>query len=232
MVTQNEPDQPVGDIGGWGLPDSEVCSAAITLAQQVSPEFLFNHCVRSYLFGRELAAGRGVRGGDDYDEEVVFLSAVLHDLGITTFGEGDQRFEVDGADAAASFLREAGLSEDRVTTVWQSIALHTSVGLGHRFGTEHAICHGGIDLDVVGAQKELLPAGFADRVHAAWPRLNLGYAIAEAIGRDTQMNPAKAPPFSLPAHIHGLINNAPSVTFADVVGTSGWGDQFPERSGR
>lgn len=109
-------------------------------------------------------------------------------------------------------------------SVWETIALHTSVCLGHRFGTEHAVCHGGIDLDVVGTQKDLLPAGFADRVHAEWPRRNLGYAIAEAIGRGTQGNPTKAPPFSFPAHVHEVVNGAPQVTFADLVVGAGWGD--------
>ncbi|WP_318263160.1 HD domain-containing protein [Mycolicibacterium goodii] len=153
----------------WGLPDSHMCSAAFDLAESSSPDFLHNHCVRSYLFGRELAAIHGLRAGVDYDEEVVFLVAVLHDLGLTAYGSGDQRFEVDGADAAGRFLRELGLAEPRVRIVWETIALHTSVGLGHRFGTEHAVCHGGIDLDVVGTQKDLLPSGFADRVHAEWP---------------------------------------------------------------
>lgn len=201
----------------WGLPDSDICSAAYALAESSSPAFLHNHCVRSYLFGRELAAIHGLRSGVDYDEEVVFLAAILHDLGLTAYGRGDQRFEVEGADAAGRFLRELELAEARVRTVWQTIALHTSVGLGHRFGSEHAVCHGGIDLDVVGTQKDLLPAGFADRVHAEWPRHNLGYAIAEAIGRDTQGNPTKAPPFSFPAHVHELVNGAPPVKFSDVV---------------
>ena len=195
---------------------------------EVSPAFLHNHCVRSYLFARELAAADGLRGGVDYDEEVVFIASVLHDLGLTAFGNGDQRFEVEGADAAARFLREQGLAEDRVTTVWQSIALHTSIGLGHRFGTDHAICHSGIDLDVAGVQKDRLPSGFADRVHAAWPRHNLGFAITETIGRGTQANPMKAPPFSFPAHVHQLVNDAPGLSFAEVVTTAGWGDDFPQ----
>jgi hypothetical protein len=225
MVNQNR-HEAAGAVQAaeWNLPDSVICSAAFTLAEDVSPAFLHNHCIRSYLFGRELASAQGLRGGIDYDEETVFLAAILHDLGITPYGQGDQRFEVEGADAAARFLREQGFPDDRVTVVWQSISLHTSVGLGHRFGTEHAVCHSGIDLDVVGAQKELLPVGFADRVHAAWPRHNLGYAIAEAIGRDTQGNPKKAPPFSFPAHVHEVVNNAPAIKFTDVVAGSGWGD--------
>ena len=214
------------DTVQWGLPDSAVCAAAVELAEGVSPVFLHNHCVRSFLFARELAATEGFRSGVDYDEEAVFLACVLHDLGLTRLGSGDQRFELEGADAAAAFLREHGLSDKRVTTVWQSIALHTSIGLGHRFGIDHAVCHSGIEMDVAGSQKDRLTMGFADRVHAAWPRHNLGFAIAEAIGRDTQTTPMKAPPFSFPAHIHHLVNGSPPFSFADVVTNAGWGDQF------
>ena len=216
-----------GDAAQWALPDSTVCAAAVELARDVSPDFLHNHCVRSYLFARELAAADGLRGGVDYDEEVVFLSSVLHDLGLTEYGAGDQRFEVDGADAAAGFLRAQGLADNRVATVWQSIALHTSIGLGHRFGTEQAVCHRGIDVDVAGAQQDRLPEGFAARVHTAWPRHNLGFAITEAIARDARANPMKAPPLSFPAHVHELVNDAPRLTFAEVVTNAGWGDEFP-----
>lgn len=231
MVTRNSAEAAASSqVTQWNLPDSAICTAAFTLAEDVSPEFLHNHCVRSYLFGRELAAAQGLRGGIDYDEETVFLASILHDLGITAYGRGGQRFEVDGADAAARFLRHRGFDESRTRVVWQSIALHTSVGLGHRFGTEHAVCHGGIDMDVVGTQRELLSPGFADRVHGAWPRHNLGFAIAEAIGRDTQANPLKAPPFSFPAHVHEVVNDAPSIGFAALVASSGWGDSLPTES--
>ena len=206
----------------WGFPDSEICSGALQLALDVTPRFVANHCVRSYLFGRELAAAKGLRSGVHYDDEDLFLVCVLHDLGISDYANGDQRFEVDGADAAARYLRKRGMPEDRITAVWQSIALHTSVGLAERFGPLQSISFLSISLDINGFEKDLLPPGFADRVHSAWPRHNLGYAIAEAIARGTQANPMKAPPFSFPAHIHQLINGARPVTFLDV---AGWGDQ-------
>ena len=38
-----------------------------------------------------------------------------------------------------------------------------------------------IAADIVGADRHLLPTGFADQVHASWPRHNLGYALAEVI---------------------------------------------------
>jgi len=215
----------------WDLPDTALCSAALKLSDEVSPAFLHNHCVRSYLFGRELAAARGLRGGVDYDEELVFLACILHDLGVTSYGMGDQRFEVEGADAAARFLREHAVSDDRVSTVWQCIALHTSVGLAHRFGPTQSISHFGIALDIDGREKGLLPGGFADRVHAAWPRHDLGFAIADAIAGGVRINPDKAPPFSFPAHLHQLVNDAPPLRFTDVVSNSGWGDKPLTTSG-
>ena len=213
------------DSARWDFPDSDICSAALQLATDVSPAFVTNHCIRSYLFARELAATNGLRAGVDYDDELVFLSCLLHDLGVTDFGDGDQRFEVDGADAAASFLREHEVGEEAVQTVWQSIALHTSVGLAHRFGPVQSVSHLGITLDISGFDKHRLSAGFAERVHAAWPRHDLGYAIASAIAAAIRANPMKAPPFSFPAHLDQLINGGSSPTFLDLVSNSGWGDQ-------
>ncbi|WP_006242762.1 HD domain-containing protein [Mycolicibacterium tusciae] len=220
-----------GDPAEWNLPDSEICSAALRLAIDVSPAFLTNHCVRSYIFGRELAAAKGLRSGVDYDDELVFLVCLLHDLGVTDYGLGDQRFEIDGADAAARFLRERAVPDDRVTTVWQAIALHTSVGLAERFGPVQSLSYLGISLDINGIDKDLLSPGFAERVHAAWPRQNLGYAITAAIADGTRSNPMKAPPFSFPAHIHSLINGGPPLRFLDLVAASGWGDQPLESPG-
>ena len=208
------------------LPNSDIAGAAQQFVFDVSPAFVAHHCLRSYLFARELATAKGLQGDVDYDDEMVFLSCILHDLGATEHGNGDQRFEVDGADAAARFLREHGVDERRVTTVWQAIALHTSVGLAHRFGAEQAIAQMGISADIVGVGKHLLPAGFADRVHALWPRHDLGYALAEIIARQVEDNPEKGPPLTFPGHLHQLIyRTTPTLTWFDLVRAAGWNDQ-------
>jgi hypothetical protein len=211
---------------GLDLPASDIACAAKQFVFDVSPALVANHSVRSYLFARELAAANGLQRDVDYDDELVFLSCVLHDLGVTEYANGDQRFEVDGADAAARFLRDRGVREDRVITVWQAIALHTSVGLAHRFGSVHAVAHLGIGTDIVGTDKEILPPGFADRVHASWPRHDLGYALAELIARQVDANPAKGNPLTFPGHLHQLVYpTTPAVTWFDVVRTAGWNDR-------
>ncbi|MGE0216501.1 HD domain-containing protein [Mycolicibacterium sp.] len=209
----------------WELPDSEVASAASQLVTESSPAVLTNHCVRSYLFGREFAASQGLVSGVDYDDETHFLACVLHDLGLTAYGAGDQRFEIEGADAAARFLREHHVADNTVTTVWQAIALHSSLGLAHRFGTVHAITIAGISFDVDGMSRADYAPGFIARVIEDWPRHDLGYALADAIARDARGNPMTAPPFTLPGHLNELINGVPPLAFTDVVANSGWGDE-------
>jgi HD domain len=208
------------------LPESDIARAARQFVFDVSPAFVANHCLRSYLFARELAAAKGLVPDADYDDELVFLSCILHDLGATDYADGDQRFEVDGADAAARFLHDRGVHEARVSTVWQAIALHTSIGLAHKFGAEQAITQMGIAADIVGADRHMLPPGFADRVHASWPRHDLGYALAEVIARQVEDNPVKGPPLTFPGHLHQLMYPATSaVTWFDIVRSAGWNDQ-------
>jgi hypothetical protein len=156
-----------------------------------------------------------------------FSAASCTTSGATDYANGDQRFEVDGADAAARFLREHGVSEDRITTVWQGIALHTSHGIAHKFGVEQAVTQMGISLDIAGADRPLLPTDFADRVHESWPRHDVGYALVEVIAHQVQANPVKAPPLTFPAHVHELIYGInPPATFFDRIRSAGWNDRI------
>jgi hypothetical protein len=215
------PDETVA--AQFGLPDSPVAVAARQLVRHVSPEFVYNHAVRSYLFARESSVPDTPHTGDD---ELLFLTCILHDLGATEFANTDQRFEVDGADAAARFLQQHDVSDARVETAWAAIALHTSVGLAHRFGPIAAIAQMGIGTDIVGTYIQQLPKRFADRVHDAWPRHDLGYALASVVAEQVQRNPAKAPSMSFPAHLHQLMYPSQSAgTWFDLVEAAGWNDR-------
>lgn len=209
------------------LPDSDIAGAARRFVFDVSPTFVAHHSVRSYVFARELATAKGLRPDVDFDDELVFLSCLLHDLGATEYANGDQRFEIDGADAAARFLREHELAEARVSTVWQAIALHTSIGLAHKFGPVQAVAQMGISADIVGADRHLLPTEFVERVHVLWPRHDVGYALIEVIAAQVEANPKKGPPLTFPGHVHQLLypTSTPPLTWFDLVGAAGWNDR-------
>jgi len=70
-----------------------------------------NHSVRSYVFAQSIADRMGLQPGRDYDPELQFLATVLHDIGLGQEANGPQRFEVDGADRAADFMRSHGYAD-------------------------------------------------------------------------------------------------------------------------
>src|SRR5262245_6481858 len=130
-------------------PDSALCRRATELVAELSPPFLFNHCVRTFLFGDAL----GKRDSLKYDRELLYLSALLHDLGLTdSIARGGQRFEVEGADRARAFVAEHGPPDDKADIVWDAIALNTSFGIALRKGSEVALTHLGASADFLGTR--------------------------------------------------------------------------------
>jgi hypothetical protein len=178
------------------LPSSSLAVAARTLVNDCEPPAIARHSVRSYLFARLLAGQRRLDAHRDYDDELLFASCVLHDLGLSDRGDGDQRFEVDGADAAASFLTAGGLPAARVDQVWEAIALHTSPGIADRRGALCWLTRSGIGMDF-GRGVEDVSESDAAAIHAAYPRGSMATALVDAITRQALAKPTKAPPYSL-----------------------------------
>lgn len=109
-------------------PDTPVCLAALDLARHHSPPFLLNHLMRTYAFGRAADAMQGAQ----VDEEMLFLGSMLHDLGLVKAFIREDRFEVDGVDAAAEFLSKQGYSDKKIAVIWDAIALHTTLSIPQR----------------------------------------------------------------------------------------------------
>ena len=200
------------------LPDTGLTRDTYEYVAGGTPLFVFHHSVRSYVFARAHARNQGLRAGTDYDDEQLFASCLLHDIGLSDEGNGDQRFEVDGADTAVAFLRGRGVEERRIAITWDAIAL--------RRGTEVALTQAGIGTDILGLRRESLPAGLADRVHTLLPRQDLAYALSDAIVAQARAKPHKAPPMTFPGGLmrHHLPYGA-HPTWYDLLGVTGWGDQ-------
>jgi len=219
-------DAPLPVFERLGLPDTGLARDAYAYAAKATPAFVFDHSVRSYVFARAHARHQDLRAGTDYDDELLFISCVLHDIGLSEEGNGDQRFEVDGADTAAAFLRERGVEERRVAIAWDAIALHTSDGIAARKGTEVALAQSGIGTDILGVRRESLPAGLADELHALLPRRDLAYALSDAIVTQARPKPQKASPLTFPGMLlrHHLPYGAHPGWY-DLLAAAGWGDK-------
>jgi HD domain len=186
---QSTPDRKTlpPEIVGVRVPDSALALTVTALVREASPEPLFNHVVRSYVFGTKIGEARKLK----FDPELLFLAAMMHDLGLTEKYMADARFEVDGADAAAKILRDHQYPEAKIDVAWQAIALHSTMEIPDRMLPEIALVHLGVFMDG-GLNAKQFPRGFFDEVFAALPRLNNRANLIKDIGAVLRKKPHTA----------------------------------------
>lgn len=150
------------------VPDTPVVREAIRAARSSSEAWLFNHVMRSWLFATHIASGRDVA----YDLEVLLIGAVLHDLGLTPRYAADNRFEVNGANAARRLVDDFApdMEPGRRQLVWDCIALHSTGSIARHKEAEVALVNAGVAMDYAGAGLELLPSESIIAILKAFPR--------------------------------------------------------------
>src|SRR5262249_27201009 len=147
-------------IAGVSVPDTPLVTAAVEYAQRVSEPYLFHHAMRSWLFAEAIGRMNGI----DYDHEVVAIGTLLHDIGLTASVSGSNRFEVNGADAAVSFIKNQGFSDRRAQLVWDLVALNSTPSLALHKEREVVVGTMGIGVDFGGFGIEKLPASDLDGI--------------------------------------------------------------------
>src|SRR5262245_16283743 len=156
---------PRRELAGLQVPDTPLVAGAIAYAQARSEPYLFNHVMRSWLFATYLAQHKG----EPYDEEVLAVSALLHDIGLTEALAGPFRFEVEGANAAREYVRGHGVDERRAQLIWDSIALNSTPSICLHKEAEAALCVLGVGLDWGGWGYERVPPEVIARIVEAYP---------------------------------------------------------------
>src|SRR5258705_10777043 len=147
------------------LPDSRAVRDAYLQAEAESPPWLFNHVVRSWLYGAKLTQHRALTP----DAELVAVAVLLHDLGLARGGAPDRRFEVVGADIGRAFALAHHMGERRAECVWDSIALHTTGSIAQHKSINVACCQSGIACDYGGLGYQELSDGEKSVILAAYP---------------------------------------------------------------
>ena len=166
-------------IAGVSVPDNPLITTVIEYAQRLSEPYLFNHAMRSWLFAEAIGRIRGI----NYDREVVAVGTILHDIGLTASVSGPNRFEVNGADAARSFIQGKGLSDRRAQLIWDLVALNSTPSLALHKEAEIAVGTMGIGLDYGGFFADVVPADEVERIVSAFPRLKMKQQFTETCCR-------------------------------------------------
>jgi len=175
------------EVAGVRLPRSTLAQHAAAFARAHCPDYLFNHCMRTYLFGALLL----LRQQRAYRAEDAFVAAAFHDLGLLpAFETPRSPFEIDGADAAERWVREQGGSTAAADRVWFAVELHgTYRALPVHQGPEALLVYLGAGADVDGpAAGELEPQQIA-AVLTAFPRLDFKRRFTELLVRHCERKP-------------------------------------------
>jgi hypothetical protein len=146
-VTSSARNATLSSVAGVVVPDSKLAREVTELVRDTEPPLLFHHSSRVYYWGALTGKRRGLR----FDPELLYAGAMFHDMGLTPkHASADERFEVDGANAARDFLRIYGIAEQDIETVWTAIALHTTPGIPPHLHPVIALVTAGVEMDVLG----------------------------------------------------------------------------------
>jgi HD superfamily phosphodiesterase len=149
------------------VPDTQLVRDITALVRDTESPLLFHHSSRVYYFG----ALAGVRRGLKFDLELLYAGAMFHDMGLTPrYSSPNERFEVDGANAARDFLKSRGIAPSDLDVVWTAIALHTTPGIPEHMHPVVALVTAGVEMDVLGLTYAEYPDDEREAVVATHPR--------------------------------------------------------------
>ena len=164
-------------IAGIRIPDSTLANEATELIRETTTPLIFHHSRRVFLFGSLQSQRLGIAP----DAELLYIAALFHDTGLVPPVRGtNQRFELDGADAARAFLAARGFSAAETDTVWTAIALHTTPEVPYRMSPVIAATTAGVETDVLGLRLTDLDRADIDAVTAVHPRPDFKREILQA----------------------------------------------------
>jgi hypothetical protein len=206
-------------IAGVHIPNSRIANDAAELIRETTTPLIYHHSRRVFLFGSLQSRKLGI----EPDAELLYLAALFHDIGLVTPYRGTaQRFELDSADAAKSFLTMSGFSEAEADLVWTAIALHTTPEVPYRMAPVIAATTAGVETDVLGIRLDRLSQNEIDAVTAVHPRPDFKNAILQAFTDGFKERPDTTFGTVNADVLEHFVPNFRRTDFVDVIKNSAW----------
>lgn len=177
------------DLLSLRLPDTQRARQAMQWCEQVSSPSLFNHALRTYVWGALLAQPDQIR----YESELLFVAALLHDVGLTAacafHDPTAQCYAVEGGRAAGRFLEQVGWEQEHCQAVQEAIFLHLNVEVSLLQGAEAHLLHEGVLLDLMGRRLQEFPAQMITWVLEHYPLLDFKQEFIQTLQEQVTKRP-------------------------------------------
>jgi len=167
------------------VPDSALARRARRLITDVAAPVLVNHSIRCYAWGVELAHHDGL----PFDQEILYVSSLLHDIGLVPAYDLGDCYEVDGAVEAERLARQSGAPDDRARAIYDVIALHNDDALPDGCAAEVTLLWDAAGVDVTGERLTDLRPEIVQMVLAAYPRIDFKRHFSERFADQASRKP-------------------------------------------
>jgi hypothetical protein len=174
---------PLDDL----VPDSAAAGRALEVAREFHSPALLNHCRRSHLWAAGYARARGIA----VDAELLYVAAMLHDLGLVpAFDSATLPFEEAGGAVARVFAAGAGWDADRRRRAAEVVVAHMADDVDVTADPEGHLLERATGLDVSGRHLGDWPAEFRAEVLDRFPRLGLVEEFAGCFTEQARRKPS------------------------------------------
>lgn len=171
-------------------PDTPAAHAALELATAYHSPSLLNHVIRSWLWAEAFAV---VEGRREVDHELLYTSAMLHDIGITSaFDNATLAYEEAGGHVAVALTAGAGWSPERRQRALDVIVRHNWPSVDPGMDVEGHLLEVATGLDISGSRSDALPQAFLREVVGAYPRLALADEFTSSVEDQAARKPTTA----------------------------------------
>ncbi|MDQ1137423.1 HD superfamily phosphodiesterase [Microbacterium sp. SORGH_AS 1204] len=172
------------------VPDTVAARGALALAQQFQSPAITAHALRSWLWAEAFARVDGIH---DVDHELLYVSAVLHDIGtVREFDNHTISYEHAGGYVGVALTAGAGWALERRQRVLDVIVRHNWPSVDPELDAEGYLLETATALDISGARPDALPEGFVVEVLTAHPRGSLAAEFGACVVDQAARKPETA----------------------------------------
>ena len=173
-------------VADYPRPDTLAAQAALAIATAYHTPSLLNHVQRSWLWAEGFRTARGL----DADRELLYVSALLHDLGIVPeFDNHTLAYEDAAGHVAIALTAGAGWPARRRTRAHEVIVRHNWPEVDPAMDAEGHLLEIATALDISGARADELPIEFRREVLQAYPRLDLATEFGACVADQAERKP-------------------------------------------
>lgn len=177
-------------MSDFAIPETPAARAALEVATGYVGGALLNHSIRSWYWAVGFAV---LEGRDEFDSELLYVSAVLHDLGLAPeFDNNTLSYEHAAGHVVWALAAGAGWQPLRRTRALEVIVRHNWPEVDPAQDLEGYLLEVATSLDISGNRSRDLPEAFTAEVLAEYPRLDLASEFGSCVADQAARKPTTA----------------------------------------